>query len=121
MRVANDDGTFTEYTDVESGFDAASMDESQLKDIDCTTCHNRVTHNFEVPTESVDKAMAGKLIHPAILSIRAKAVEVLSVKYETRDEAVKAIAAVEEDYKTNYADFYSQNTGIIQALSLIHI
>mgnify|MGYP003377239576 CR=1 FL=1 len=51
------------------------MDESQLKDIDCTTCHNRVTHNFEVPTESVDQAMAGKLIHPAILSIRAKAVD----------------------------------------------
>ena len=115
VRVANDDGTFTEYTDVESGFNAATMDESQLKDIDCTTCHNRVTHNFEVPTESVDQAMAKKLIHPAIPSIRAKSVEVLSVKYETRDEAVKAIAAVEEDYKTNYADFYGQNTGIIQA------
>ncbi len=115
VRVANEDGTFTEYTDVESGFNAASVDESQLKDIDCTTCHNRVTHNFEFPTESVDQAMARKLIHPAIPFIRTKAVAVLSVKYETRDEAVKAIAAVEEDYKTNYADFYGQNTGIIQA------
>jgi hypothetical protein len=36
-------------------------------------------------------------------------VAVLSAKYETRNEAVKAIAAIEEDYKSNLFDFYSTN------------
>jgi hypothetical protein len=31
VRVTNDDGTTTDYVDVESGFDPASIDESQLK------------------------------------------------------------------------------------------
>ncbi|NOT05553.1 MAG: hypothetical protein HOP27_13235 [Anaerolineales bacterium] len=114
VRVYNDDGTFTEYVDVEAGFDTATIAGSQLKDIDCTTCHNRVTHAFENPADSVDQSLSRKLIDPAIPSIRAKAVEVLNVKYETRDDAVKAIAAVEEDYKTNFADFYGQNTEAVQ-------
>ena len=114
VRVYNDDGTFTEYVDVEADFDTATIAGSQLKDIDCTTCHNRVTHAFENPADSVDQSLSRKLIDPAIPSIRAKAVEVLNVKYETRDEAVKAIAAVEDDYKTNFADFYGQNTQAVQ-------
>jgi mono/diheme cytochrome c family protein len=114
VRVYNDDGTFTEYVDVESGFDPATIVGSQLKDIDCTTCHNRVTHSFEAPADSVDQSLSSKLIDPAIPSIRAKAVDVLNVKYATRDEAVKAIAAVEEDYKTNFSDFYGKNTETVK-------
>ena len=114
VRVYNDDGSFTEYTDVESGFDPSTMDESKLKEMDCTTCHNRVTHNFKFPADSVDLSLSRQLIDPAIPSIRAKAVDVLNVKYETRDEAVKAIAAIETDYKTNYSDYYSQNTDSIK-------
>ena len=49
VRAYKDDGTFTEYTDVEFGFDPATVDESKLKQMDCTSCHNRVTHNFAYP------------------------------------------------------------------------
>jgi mono/diheme cytochrome c family protein len=114
VRAYNDDGTFTEYTDIESGFDPASMDESQLKQMDCTTCHNRVTHDFENPADSVDDAMSRGVIDPAIPSIRQKALDALTVKYETRDAAMKAISALEEDYKSNVSDYYSQNSEKIQ-------
>jgi hypothetical protein len=50
VKVANEDGTFTEYVDVETGFDPASLDPSLLKQMDCITCHNRVTHDFQQPT-----------------------------------------------------------------------
>lgn len=114
VRVYNEDGTFIEYTDVESGFDPATVDESQLKPMDCVTCHNRVTHNFKEPSTSVDESMANGLIDPSIPFIHQKAVEALNTKYETRDEAIQAIAAIEENYKSSLFDYYSQNSQTIQ-------
>ena len=114
VRAYNDDGTFTEYTDVESGFDPATVDESKLKQIDCTTCHNRVTHNFENPADSVDDAMSRGVIDPSIPSIRQKALNTLTVKWITRDDAVKAISAIEGDYKSNLSEYYGQNSDKIQ-------
>lgn len=109
VRVYNEDGTFVEYTDIESGFDPASMDESKLKTMDCVTCHNRVTHTFKQPSDSVDEAMSKGLIDPTIPFMHKKAVDVLSVKYGSRAEAMKAISALEDDYKQNLFDVYSQN------------
>ncbi len=114
VRVTNDDGSYTEYTDVESGFDPSSVDESQLKRMDCTTCHNRVTHDFMYPSESVDASMARGLIDPSIPFFHQKAVGVLTVKYETRDDAVKVIAALEEVYRQDYPDYYARNSETIQ-------
>ncbi|HMZ08418.1 MAG TPA: NapC/NirT family cytochrome c [Anaerolineales bacterium] len=114
VRVYNEDGTFTEYTDIESGFDPTTIDESQLKQMDCVTCHNRVTHNFKEPSKSVDESMSSGLIDPSIPFIRQKAVEALSTEYATRDEAMKAIAGIEDEYKRNLFDVYSQNGEKIQ-------
>lgn len=114
VRIYNEDGTYTEYIDVESGFDPSTVDESQLKQMDCITCHNRVTHSFNAPYKSVDESMAKGLIDPSIPLIHQKAVDALSAQYASRDEAMKAIADIEEDYKRNLFDFYSQNGQIIK-------
>jgi hypothetical protein len=99
VRVYNDDGSITEYVDVESGFDPADIDESKLREMDCLTCHNRVTHNFKNPGDSVDEAMARGLISPEIPGIHKKAVDVLSATYASRDEAIAAIGGLEEYYR----------------------
>jgi nitrate/TMAO reductase-like tetraheme cytochrome c subunit len=115
VRVYNDDGSISDYVDIESGFDPAGLDESQLEQMDCVTCHNRVTHNFMPPAQSVDQAMARGLIDPAIPFIRSKAVAVLSGEYASRQEALDAIAAIEDDYRDNLFEYYSQNGRKIQA------
>jgi nitrate/TMAO reductase-like tetraheme cytochrome c subunit len=115
VRVYADDDSFTEYIDVETGFDPSSVDESQLRQMDCTTCHNRVTHEFVNPEDSVEDAMSRGVIDPAIPSIRHLAVSVLSTQYATRDDAVKVIAALEDAYKRDFPDYYSQNTEKIQS------
>ena len=99
VRVMNEDGTYTEYVDVESDFDAGAVDESQLKPMDCITCHNRVTHDFQPPSDSVDDALARGLISTSIPGIRKRAVDVLNATYASRAEAMQAIDGIEEYYK----------------------
>jgi len=99
VRVMNSDGTYTEYVDVESDFDASALDESLLKTMDCITCHNRVTHDFQPPSVSLDEALVRGRISTSIPGIRARAGDVLSTTYETRADAMKAIDGIEEYYK----------------------
>ena len=118
VRVTNDDGSTTEYVDVEANFDPKTIDDSQLRDIDCITCHNRVTHNFMPPSQSVDSAMARKVIDPNIPDIHQKAVDVLSATYGSHDEAMQAISALEDSYKnTDYYAAHKDNVlAAIQAI-----
>jgi hypothetical protein len=113
VRVTNDDGTTTEYVDVQSGFDPKTMDQSKLKTMDCVTCHNRVTHDFAPPAESVDSSMSRGLISPAIPDIHLKAVEVLSASYKTHEDAMQAIAALDKYYQNSL--YYKGHENEIQA------
>jgi len=100
IRVMNEDGTYTEYVDVESGFNVANLDERALKPMDCITCHNRITHNFKDPAASVDESMARGAISPQIPGIHHRAVDVLSASYENHGLAMQAIDAIEEYYQS---------------------
>ena len=122
VRVHNDDGTITAYVDLESSFDPAELDESQLKTMDCATCHNRVTHEFTMPEDSVDAAISRGWIDPGIPFIHQKAVEVLFRKYESRAEAFAAFDALGESYKTSeyYVGHSEQITAAVQAIKDIY-
>jgi hypothetical protein len=113
IRVYNDDGTTTEYVDATTNFDPSKIKESDLKVMDCITCHNRVTHDFKLPADSVDSAMARGLISPTIPEVRKKGVEVLSVPYTSQAEAMSGIAGLANYYTAYYSDFYNSNTQVI--------
>ena len=115
IRKINDNGSITEYVDVESGFDPKTVDESKLQVMDCTTCHNRVSHDFKAPAESMDVAMAHNLIDTSIPEIHAKGVEVLNASYANSQEAATSILALDDYYKANHPEFYTTNIGKIQA------
>ena len=122
VRVYNDNGTTTDYVDVESGFEAATMDESKLVTMDCVTCHNRVTHEFSFPEESVNLAMARGQISADIPQIHSRAVEILSRDYASRAEAFAAFDGVETYYKNTaeYAEFSEQVSAAVQTLKDIY-
>ena len=122
VRVTNDDGSTTEYMDVDSDFDKSTLDENELVTMDCVTCHNRITHEFSFPEESVNTAMARGQINPEIPLIRKKAVELLSVKYPSRQKAFAAFDALENYYKkTNYYSGHAdQITEAIQTLKDVY-
>jgi len=113
IRVVNDDGTTTEYVDIESGFNPASLDEAELKQMDCITCHNRITHLVYQPEDSVDNALARGAISTEIPEIRLKGVEVLRGSYISDQEALVGIAGLENYYSAYYPDFYAENKQLI--------
>jgi nitrate/TMAO reductase-like tetraheme cytochrome c subunit len=117
IRVYNDDGTVDEYVDLESksSFDPASIPDSQLKEMDCITCHNRITHLVPTPAASMDKALDLQLIDPGIPDIHLKGVEVLSAKYLSQDQGLNGIAGLVDYYRVAYPDYFSNNFGKIQS------
>ena len=69
--------------------------------MDCIDCHNRPTHIYHPPNESVNQAMSLGWIDPAIPSIKATAVEALTKPYRTEEGAMDSIGMT-------IRDFYSQ-------------
>jgi hypothetical protein len=99
--------------DVESGFDAASIDSSQLKEMDCITCHNRITHRIYTPEESLDRALFLGQISQSIPEIRKKGVEALGGNYTSQSQALAGIAGLVNYYESYYPEFYRTNSGMV--------
>src|SRR4030065_874352 len=57
IRVYSSDGSYTEYTDIASSFNPADLKDSDLREMDCMTCHNRVTHLAPMPAAHNDTAI----------------------------------------------------------------
>jgi nitrate/TMAO reductase-like tetraheme cytochrome c subunit len=120
VRVVNDDGSTVDYVDVQSGLDASSVDPGKLKEMDCITCHNRITHHIYTPEESVDSAMALGKISAEIPDIHAKGIEVLRQGYATQADAMAGIAALGPYYQVHDSDFYGANTDkVTQAIAAL--
>lgn len=115
VRVFQADGSQVEYLDVESGIDPADIDPSQLKEMDCITCHNRITHLVPAPEDTIDRLMARGLISPAIPEIRRKALQVYGQLFEHTESGLQNIAGLENYYRIYYPEFYAQQREAIAA------
>jgi hypothetical protein len=113
VRVMNEDGSSTDFVDVESGFDPATADLGNLKQMDCITCHNRITHRIYTPEESLDRVIGLGQISRDIPNIREKGVEALRGEYATQEEALEGVARLESYYEQEYPDYYRTNLGNI--------
>ncbi|OGO21525.1 MAG: hypothetical protein A2Y54_05060 [Chloroflexi bacterium RBG_16_51_16] len=124
VKVVQDDGSSIEYMDVGSEFDPNSIDQSQLKQMDCITCHNRITHRIYTPDDSLDNALTRGKISSTIPEIRSKGIEILGANYESQDQALSAIADLETFYKETHPEFYASNmdlvAGAVQELQSIY-
>ena len=115
VRVEEEDGTIKEYFDVEADLDPASIDPAELIEMDCITCHNRITHLILTPQDTVDQLMGRGLLSPEIPEIHRKAIEVYSSPYPTVELGINGIAGLRGYYQAYYPDFYAQNTDKIDA------
>jgi nitrate/TMAO reductase-like tetraheme cytochrome c subunit len=114
VRVVNEDGTMREYIDIEAEFDPEQIDEAELNEMDCITCHNRITHLVPPPEDTVDQLIARGQISEDIPDIRRQAISAYSQIYDSTEMGLKGIAGIEGYYKTYYPEFYADNSELVQ-------
>jgi nitrate/TMAO reductase-like tetraheme cytochrome c subunit/mono/diheme cytochrome c family protein len=115
IRVVETDGSVTEYVDVEADLDTTAIDEADLVQMDCITCHNRITHLVYTPERTVDLLMARGLISSEIPGIRRRAVETFAAPYDSNAQALEDLAGLATYYQQAFPDFYSENRGLVEA------
>lgn len=101
------DGKPVVFTTPDSKFKDTPPTEEQIRKMDCMDCHNRPSHDYRAPFELINEALLTRQIDRDIPNIKAKSMAVLSGKYDTEAQAIKAIpVALDEYYKTKYAEYY---------------
>jgi nitrate/TMAO reductase-like tetraheme cytochrome c subunit len=115
IQVTDASGKTTVYRDVEKPLTDDEIAKATKYKMDCIDCHNRVSHSFRSPSQTIDQALALKRIDATIPSIHQKAIDVLGAKYSSFDEADKAIDGLDQYYRQTYPDYYQGGAGSIQS------
>lgn len=109
VRFVDDAGELQEYREVGFQIDPAQLSDENLKEMDCITCHNRITHLIKPPVDLVEQLLARGVLSPAIPEIRRKAVEVYGASYDSMEMAMNGIAGLEGYYRVYYPDYYAEH------------
>ena len=105
IHVEDLQGRVTEYYAKDSSLSKDQIAKSPRHHMDCVDCHNRPTHIYVPPDQSVDQALLARRIDASLPFIKQEAVTVLAATYKTNDEALRAIASgLQGFYETKYPD-----------------
>ncbi len=70
--------------------------------MNCYDCHNRVGHDFPVPSRAIDAAITDRRIDQTIPFIKKRGLEVVSASYATPEDALRAIRRLQAFYHGQY-------------------
>lgn len=106
MKLA--DGTVDEFVTTDS-FDESKLVTGEKRTMDCIDCHNRPTHIYRTPEESINSLMSQRLVSASLPSIRAVASAAFTKEYATEDEALQGIkTAINDTYTYKYPEVGKQ-------------
>lgn len=78
--------------------------------MDCIDCHNQPSHEFHLPGDAMDKAMADGAIPPSLPFVKKEGLVLLQAKYNSQTEAAQKISAgLVEYYSQKYPQVFSQH------------
>lgn len=111
----DDKGKTVEYVSSDTKATKQQLDAGEHRSMDCVDCHNRPTHEFELPENAVNKQMAAGFISPELPFIRKKSVELLKVDYPDRETARHRIVdGVNSYYHSNYPAVYDSRRALVE-------
>lgn len=98
-------GTVREYMSTADPLSKEDMAKATIHNMDCMDCHNRPSHIFRAPSDSVNAALAAGKIDSTLPFIKKTGVELLAADYPSNEAALSGIAnGVNTFYEQNYAD-----------------
>ncbi len=109
VRVEHDDGRVVEYTEDGVELPAEAKRTDALREMDCTDCHNRPAHTFELPQKALDVALARGTIDSAIPFIKNAGLEALHATAQEGGSADDAAAQLRAYYAGNHAEYADAN------------
>ena len=105
VEARDQQGHVTTYVAKDSKLTPEQIQQAPKRVMDCIDCHDRPSHIFTPPDQSVDSALLGRRLDPAMPFIKAQAVAALTASYNSSEEARSGIAKSLSDF---YAGKYAQ-------------
>lgn len=115
VKVENADGTNVEYFADGADLEPASIPEGELRRMDCTDCHNRATHVFEMPGPAMNAALASGRIDPGLPSIKAVGVGALEDAVGEADGPAFIATKIKEYYAENHTEAVADKNDAMDA------
>ena len=110
VQVTRPDKSVAEYTNTENPLTVEEKAASKKYVMDCLDCHNRPSHKFRTPMETVNESMKQGLISTEIPQIKRQAVMALDTEYETTEDAITGIGnALRGFYQENHPGYIDKN------------
>ena len=76
--------------------------------MDCIDCHNRPTHIFTSPDQSVDNALTARRLDASIPFLKQQAVAALTKTHDNHDQAMQGISDdLTQFYSSKYPQIYN--------------
>jgi nitrate/TMAO reductase-like tetraheme cytochrome c subunit len=111
----DDKGKTVEYVSTDIKVSKEELAKSEKRVMDCIDCHNRPTHEFELPENAVDLRISRGLVSGELPFIKKKAVELLKADYPDRETAQKKIVdGVTSYYRSAYPDIYNTKRALVE-------
>ncbi|HTZ48038.1 MAG TPA: NapC/NirT family cytochrome c [Verrucomicrobiae bacterium] len=111
----DDKGKTIEFVSSDIKATKEQLEKGEKRSMDCIDCHNRPTHNFELPENAVDLRMSRGLISSDLPFARKKAVELLKADYPDRDTAkAKIVEGFNSYYRTTYPAVYNTKRALVE-------
>ena len=105
VHVKDLQGRVTEYYSKDSKLSKEQIAQAPRRRMDCVDCHNRPSHIYVPPDQSVDQSLLAHRLDSSLPYIKQQAVAALTTSYDTTDAAMRGIAkSLGEFYETKYPD-----------------
>ena len=116
VRIKDRDGNVTEYYDRAKPLADQDIKSASPRRMDCMDCHNRPAHVYQPPDVAMDQQFTAGNADATLPFLKREAVNLLSGKYETNDQALAAIdSGITSFYQTNYPDIFAKRQDAIRS------
>jgi nitrate/TMAO reductase-like tetraheme cytochrome c subunit len=116
IHVKDLQGRVTEYYAKDSKLSNEQIAQAPKRRMDCVDCHNRPTHIYVPPDQSVDQSLLAHRLDVSLPYIKQQAVAALTASYNTTDAAMQGIAkSLNGFYLSKYPDIAKSRRGDVRS------